>query len=182
MKKFFLNGLSENYLTKINNRIKPQSDVYIIGWRPDSNLWAYDFFTSINCNITLIEIFEKNAFAFPKNKYKNIKVVCDDVQNYEKYLSNSKNKILYWGEGPEHLPMNISKKLINRMKTDFDLIIVHTPFGEYIQEEMYGNIYERHLSTWYENDYKDLEFNYSLFHGPKNNFDAIIGFYHKENE
>jgi hypothetical protein len=174
--KFSLNGMTEIYSEQLNNSLKPNSNVYIVGWRPDSLLWYFDFFLHINCNITLIEIFPNNANSFPKHLYPNVNVICDDVQNYKKYISSS-NNILYWGEGPEHLPLSVSKKLLIEMKNYFDTMIIHTPFGEYIQEEMYGNIYETHLSTWYDTDYDELDFKHCRFHGPSHNFDAIVGFW-----
>lgn len=177
--RFYLNGLTEEYTQKLNACIKPNSNVFIVGWRPDSSLWAYDFFSSINSKIHLIEIFSENANAFPKLNYPNVEVTCDDVQNYKKYLTTSGNSVMYWGEGPEHLPMEVSKKLLQEMKKHFDTIIIHTPYGEYNQGEMYGNIYEAHLSTWYEIDYEQLHFEHARFHGPDQNFDAIIGFWSK---
>jgi hypothetical protein len=180
MNKFKLDGMSEEYIESLNDKIYKNSNAYIIGWRQDSMLWPYDLFTYLNCNITLIEIFKVNADAFPKDRYKNVVVINDDVQNFEKYIISNENKnIIYWGEGPEHLSLDVSKSLIEKMKTYFDTIIIHTPYGVYNQGPMYGNIYESHLSTWYEKDYDDLNFKHTKVHGPIRNFDTIIGYYAK---
>lgn len=157
--KFSLDGMSEKYSEELTSNIKENSNVYIIGWRPDSNMWSYDFFGEKNCNISLIEIFEQNTSQFPTDKY-NVNVICDSVENFSSYV-NKKDKsknILYWADGPEHLEMEVSKKLLEEAKKYFYLIIIQTPDGVYEQGEMYGNIHEAHLSHWYNSDYEQLGF------------------------
>lgn len=157
--KFSLDGMSEQYSNELTANIKENSNVYIIGWRPDSNMWSYDFFKEKKCNISLIEIFEQNASQFPTDEY-DVNVICDSVENFSSYVNKKdKNKnILYWADGPEHLEMEISKKLLEEAKKYFYLIIIQTPDGVYEQGEMYGNIHESHLSHWYNSDYEKLGF------------------------
>lgn len=179
--KFYLDGMSESYSSELTGNVKENSNVYTIGWRPDSLFWSYEFFLERNCNVSLIEIFEQNANAFPKEEY-NVNVICDSVENFSKYV-NKKDKsknILYWSDGPEHLEMEVSKKLLEKAKEYFYLIIIQTPNGVYEQGEMYGNVHESHLSHWYDKDYQELGFKVDTTHGPAHNFDALIGFYLSE--
>ncbi len=67
-------------------------------------------------------------------------------------------------------------KVLNEMKNNFDTIIIHTPYGEYLQGEMYGNIHETHLSTWYEYDYDELEFKHCRY---GDIVPSIIGYWSK---
>ena len=175
---FYLDGMREEYSRELTDSVKQDTNVYTVGWRPDSHMWQYDFFKERNCNITLIEIFEPNANAFPKEEY-NATVVCDSVENFAQYVNKEEKdkNILYWSDGPEHLEMDASKKLLEEAKEYFSLIIIQTPNGVYEQGEMYGNIHESHLSSWYESDYEELGFELDKTHGPAHNFDALIGFW-----
>lgn len=173
--KFYVNGMSDEYCDELNSKIKSDCNVCIVGWRPDSLLWAYEFFTEQKSNITLIEIFESNARAFPAEKY-NTNVICDSVENFDQYFNKEdKNKnILYWSDGPEHLTMDESKKLLEKAKDYFYLIIIQTPDGVHEQGSMYGNDHESHLSTWYETDFQELGFK---SHKVEPTNPALIGYY-----
>jgi hypothetical protein len=175
---FYMKGMTSEYSEELTSKINPGSNVCIVGWRPDSHFWPYDLFTDKKCDITLIEIFEPNANAFPTDQY-NINVVCDSVEYFDRYFKKEdKHKnILYWGEGPEHLPMEVSKDILKRCKEYFYMIIIHTPDGVYEQGEMYGNIHESHLSAWYESDYAELGFKIDRFDGPADNRDCLIGYF-----
>lgn len=173
--KFYFDGMDEKYCEELTASIKENSNVYVVGWRPDSNMWPYDFFTEKKCNISLIEIFEDNAKQFPSKEY-DTNVICDSVENFSSYVSKQgkKKNVLYWADGPEHLEMENSKKLLEEAKKYFYLIIIQTPDGVYEQGEMYGNIHESHLSHWYDSDYEELGFKFEKVN-PSN--PAIIGFH-----
>lgn len=173
--KFYLDGMNTEYSEELTNNIRNGSNVFTIGWRSDSQMWPYDLFGEKECNINLIEIFEPNANQFPKDQY-NVNVICDSVENFDLYAKKEEKEknILYWADGPEHLEMEVSKKLLEKAKEYFYLIIIQTPNGIYEQGEMYGNVHECHLSHWYEDDYKELGFKVDHF-APWQ--PSLIGFY-----
>jgi len=49
---FYMKGMTSEYSEELTSKINPESNVCIVGWRPDSHFWPYELFTEKKCNIT----------------------------------------------------------------------------------------------------------------------------------
>lgn len=166
----------KNFKNKIDNIVAKSKHITFVGWRYDTGVELIELMKYNFQNITVIEIFKENA-----NILKNFnlcKVICDDIQNFNLFLNENEMETLIWQDGPEHLLMQNSINILDEMKKYFSNIIISTPNGIYEQDEMYGNIYEKHLSFWNIEDYKKLNFNVSEL----DQKEFLIGYWSKLNE
>ena len=147
-----------DFKTEIDGLVKNSKHITTVGWRVDTGYDLYDYLTNNKDSITIVEIFGPNIACFNLSKYKNVETINDDVRNFESFLSTEQRDCIVWQDGPEHLDMEESKKIIRKFQKDFKSIIIATPNGIYEQGALYGNEAERHLSSWYKNDYEELGF------------------------
>ena len=142
----------------------------IIGWR--DSVYNKIFENLIEAqykNIVLIDIFKQNIINF-KNEKKNIKYFVADVRNSLNIFSKNSFDLICWQHGPEHLEKQESVNIIeNQLKIiSKNYILLESPLGEFNQDEMYGNIYEKHLSSWSEEDYQNMKFKTAMGEENKN--------------
>ena len=68
----------------------------------------------------------------------------------------------------EHVEKAQAQKLLIQCQEDFQRVLIFTPLGENPQDTIDGNNYQKHLSTWFPEDLKDLGFQlvliYPFFH------------------
>ena len=63
---------------------------------------------------------------------------------------------MFW-HGPEHIEKDLFLEKLGQIEKKANkLIIFGMPHGEEIQEAVYGNKYEEHISAWYEDDWHRL--------------------------
>ena len=101
-----------------------------------------------------VEAFEPNINDYQKHFYTNI------------FLGDAKQKIIdldddydliIFGDVLEHFTKEDGKNLLETALKKSRYVIVAVPLGEnWEQDEMYGNIYERHLASWYMDDFKSF--------------------------
>jgi hypothetical protein len=109
-------------------------------------------FRDAGWKIDVIEAFLPNIIQLYEVRWINNLITGDirEFQPEERY-----DVVMFW-HGPEHLEKEEVAPLIVKMKTYADLVIFATPNGVYDQDEVYGNPHERHLSTWYKEDFEAI--------------------------
>lgn len=147
-----------------------------VGWRPDTGVDLLHLLAANNQTSTVIEIFRPNCEVLANFNICNI--VCDDVKNFDKHLAEHQKEVLIWQDGPEHLLFEESVAVLEKAKQHFKAIIIATPNGVCEQEAIHGNEHERHLSTWYKEDYEKLGFTVSLL--DQEGF--LTGYWKRENK
>jgi hypothetical protein len=80
--------------------------------------------------------------------------------------------LFLWQHGPEHVSKDEAIKTFERLNPYFKYMMIETPHGVNHQDEMYGNVYEKHISHWTFEDYINLGFKSTLYAGQ--NHDAFI--------
>ena len=164
-------GTNEEFLDihfkdKVNELFKELKTILMVGWRHDSDKTFVDYLISQNKDVTIVEIYEPNLKSITQP---TIKVICDDIRNY----TPDKNYDLFlWQHGPEHVSKEDAIKTFERLTPYFKYTMIETPHGVNHQDEMYGNIYEKHISYWSFDDYINLGFKSTLYAGI--NHDAFI--------
>lgn len=89
----------------------------------------------------------------------------EDVRNLKRRPGRKPYDFAFWHQGPEHVSHEEAVQVFQVLKTHCNTLIVATPHGEYPQGEAYGNPLERHVSTWYPDDFNDYGFATQVFGG-----------------
>ena len=121
--------------------------IFMVGWRHDSDHSFINYMLDKGKKVTIIEIFEPNI----KNVPPGVKVIHGNVLTLP--IEESFDLFL-WQGGPEHVTKEEAADLFKRIQSKFKYMIVETPNGYNFQDEMYGNIYEKHVSHWEPEDYE----------------------------
>lgn len=144
-----------------------------IGYRYDSDQTILNACISNNKTFEVMEIYKPNCDVLKNNK--NIKEIHNmDVKDIK--MLNKKFDAIIWLHGPEHV--NWEDFLVFRKDIEDSanyLVVYQAPEGFYAQENIYGNIYEKHVQTLSEKMFKDLGYktnNFIEFGEPT--FSAVI--------
>lgn len=131
----------------------PGRMLYVGGhFRYGRNLQMTAPFREAGWKIDIVEAFPNNVAQLSNAKWIN-SVFCMDIRHF--WTSEKYDITMFW-HGPEHLEKWELPALIERMKTYSDRIILATPNGRYDQGDEYGNPFEKHVSTWYIDDFVKL--------------------------
>jgi len=136
--------------------------ILMVGWRQTSDQTFMKYILDKGKQVTVVEIFEPNLKSIPSE----VKIIHGDVltvpitESYDMFL---------WQGGPEHVNKESAMELILRIQHQFKYLIIETPNGYNQQEEMYGNIYERHVSHWEPEDYEKIGFLWRPYAGVNHN-------------
>jgi hypothetical protein len=149
-----------HFKTEMDMIVAEAKHLTFVGWRPDTGADLLQLLIANNQASTVIEIFRPNCEALANMRVAN--VICDDVRNFDRHLGDHQKEVLIWQDGPEHLLFDDAVSVIEKAKQHFGAIIIATPNGVCEQEAIHGNEHERHLSTWYKEDYERLGFKASL--------------------
>lgn len=127
-------------------------------------------------NITGLEIY-KNYIIYQKNNpehnqiryyfnlygeiYHNLynSIISGEKGNFIEYIKNMKEKYDYiiFGDSLEHIEKQDAVNIINIAKQKINkAIIILIPIIEYEQDEVLGNIYEKHLSQWKKEEIENI--------------------------
>jgi 2-polyprenyl-3-methyl-5-hydroxy-6-metoxy-1,4-benzoquinol methylase len=95
-----------------------------------------------------VEICEKYLNEHTKYFYSDILIgdICDLVDVLPRY------DLVYFGDILEHIEKNKAIKVLEKIRTKN--MIISIPLGPWPQDEIMGNPYEKHISTWCEEDFK----------------------------
>ena len=142
-----------------NDKIK---SILNIGFRHDSDLTLLNHAYAENKKWKVIEIYKPNVDNMIKL---GINATCMDVLNIDQ-LEETYDAII-WLHGPEHITwdqfLDVRKKIEAKSN---HITIYQAPIGEYPQDELYGNVYEKHVSVLYPEQFEEL--GYEIFdHTPE---------------
>lgn len=171
---FNKNYTNNEYITnqfhrsKLDDIFTKSKSILMVGWRFDSDAEFVKYMIESGKELSIVEIFPGNL----KNIPAEVTTYCDDIL---KFQFEKKYDLFLWQHGPEHVHIEDAKNLFKKIEPYFQNIIVETPYGVNHQGEMYGNVYEAHISTWYEEDYVECGFSTVKYAG-KNHEAFIIGY------
>lgn len=129
----------------VHDKLSPKEikTVLNIGFRNDSDKTIMNHCIINGKKWTVLEIWKENCINMVAA---GIDVINIDVKDISK-IKNSYDAII-WLHGPEHISWDdflICRKDIEAKSNK--LVIYQAPIGEYPQEDLYGNPYEKHIST-----------------------------------
>jgi hypothetical protein len=131
------------------------NSVLNIGFRADSDKTIMNECLKRGISWSVLEVYEPNCIEMKKH---NMDVICDDVKNIGNHPNNY--DAIIWLHGPEHLIWEDFLKIRKNIESKATKIVIYqAPIGKYDQEEMYGNIFERHLSTLTSSMFSELGYN-----------------------
>jgi len=111
--------------------------------------------------ITLIEAFPPNAAFHQKNPIFT-SVICFDIcLALNKGLPSKFYDYIFWWHGPEHVTKTSFLALEKYFRKHTSMIILACPFGRYPQGAAYNNPFEKHLTTFYPQDFVSLQYTFS---------------------
>lgn len=100
-----------------------------------------------------IEGFEKNISDYHKSFYSKIHV--GDANNLIHSLPGPWSVVIF-GDVLEHFTKEQARKHLTTCLERSEYVLVNIPLGEdWEQDAAYGNTFERHLSTWYADEFMD---------------------------
>lgn len=144
--KFVLDNLLKNNIKEVLN----------IGYRHDSDKTVQNILESSGIQFSVLEVYGPNCDHMRANN--TCKEIFNiDVREIEK-MEKSFDAII-WLHGPEHIYWNefleVRKKIESKANK---LVIYQAPIGEYPQDEIYGNPYERHVEALLPSMFEELEY------------------------
>lgn len=149
-----MNGQTKFIFDKIVNDPKIKS-VLNIGYRHTSDPTIKNACESKGKTFTILEVFSENCKFM---RYYGMDVIEMNVLDIGK-LNRTFDAVI-WLHGPEHISWEDFKKCRQDIESKANhLVIYQAPIGEYPQEELYGNIYEKHISTLYSSMFAELNYN-----------------------
>ena len=136
-------------------------------------------FKHVNTNVPLkvgIEIYKP---YIDNAKYHECVKIQGDALKYDELLTNYELDTVMIIDVLEHFEKDTGYKLIERLKKDFNKILLMLPVGEYKQDKDVtghgGHEYQTHKSYWYVDDIEKLDFDDNLidlnFHSWRKNED-----------
>ena len=107
-------------------------------WGGDDRYWSWEV------QIDAIEIYEKYILPHHRIIYNNIYIgnvldILPVLQNYDMIICS---------DMVEHLSKNNGHKLLTLISHKSSIATITTPIGDRPQDEIYGNEYEKHISSW----------------------------------
>lgn len=101
-----------------------------------------------------IEGFEKNLSAYHRSFYTHLHV--GDANDLIHSIPGPWSVVIF-GDVLEHFTKDAARKHLATSLARSEYVLVNIPLGEdWEQGEAYGNKYERHLSTWYAEEFQDF--------------------------
>lgn len=132
-----------------NNNIK---SILNIGFRNDSDKTIMNYCLDNHKSWTILEAWSPNCETMKKE---GLCVINDDVRNIKNL--NHKYDAILWLHGPEHISWDEFLTCKNDIELKANkLVIYQAPIGEYPQDELYGNPYEKHVETLFSSMFSEL--------------------------
>lgn len=142
--------------------------ILMVGWRHDSDHSFIKYMVDKGKKVNIVEIFEPNIKNIPQG-------VTVDHANILTYEVKQPYDLFLWQGGPEHVTIQEATDLFKRIEKHFKYLIIETPNGYNFQDEMYGNVYEKHVSHWEPKDYEACGFLWRPYAG-KDNDAFLVGY------
>lgn len=116
-----------------------------------SRFECVDQLNDLGFELTLVEPFAANADFWRGSEQFKV-VFRDTIQKAMPYLPMF--DVVFWWHGPEHVTREEFNTLIRLLPGKAKrLIVLASPWGVCPQSEVYGNTYEIHMISLYEDDY-----------------------------
>lgn len=142
---------------RLDNFVHLFPSYVIVGWRKGSGWDLFHQFL-VTKEIHLVDAYQPNVDDWidcrNRKRLTRVDATCSPIEDCYKRLNP--DACLIWQHGPEHLEIEKAKDVVRSLKEFFAGIVIETPNGPYPQGELYGNPYEKHLSSWYEKDYSEI--------------------------
>jgi hypothetical protein len=108
-------------------------------------------------SIDVLEIFDKNV-QYLKSLDWIDNIIKGDVRNIDT-LVDKKYDVIFWYHGPEHIKHFELENALGQLKNLANkIVVVGCPWGEFKQEELYNNPWEKHISTLEPSDFEKNNF------------------------
>lgn len=110
------------------------------------------FFREWSAHIEGVEIYPKYIASYHKSFYDKIHI-CDAAE----FIGNLKQRfdLVIFGDVLEHFPRNIGEETLKKCLRQADYMLINVPLGDvWPQDELHGNIHERHESVWNPEDFE----------------------------
>jgi len=101
--------------------------------------------------VDAVEAFPRNICDYHRHFYNEI-----HVADAAEFLTPERCRydLVILGDVLEHFPRETALRLLERCVAGARYVLVNIPLGlDYEQDAMYGNRFERHLSTWHVSDF-----------------------------
>jgi len=143
-----------NILKNFDGEIKSFLNIGFHNWEDQRRHWWIKICQANNIDWKILAIYQPNVddTLFKGCPLNNISIGnILDTESYSNY-----DCILFW-HGPEHIDKKEFIKKLKKIEGKANkLIIFGMPLGHEPQDDVYGNIYEKHISDWCENDWTEL--------------------------
>lgn len=149
-----MNGQTKFIFEKIINNPNIKS-ILNIGYRHTSDPTIKNACENKGKKFTVLEVFSENCKFM---RYYGIDVIEMNVLDIKKIDRNF--DAIIWLHGPEHISWEDFKVCRKDIESKANhLVIYQAPIGECPQDELYGNIYEKHISTLDSSMFAELGYN-----------------------
>ncbi len=156
-----MNGQTRFIFDKIINDDNIRS-VLNIGYRHTSDPTIKNACESKGKTFTVLEVFPDNCNLMRRYGIDTIEMNVLDIKNLDRTFD-----AVIWLHGPEHISWVDFDKCRKDIESKAKQIVIYqAPIGEYPQDELYGNPYEKHISTLYSSMFEEL--GYSVFDHTEN--------------
>lgn len=137
-----INGQTQFIIDNVVNNDKVKS-VLNIGYRHDSDPFIKNSFEKLGKTFTILEVYPDNCKLMRQNNFNVIEMNVLDIKTLDKNFD-----AIIWLHGPEHIEwkdfLNVRKDIEDKAN---HIVVYQAPIGFYPQGEIYGNPYEKHLTT-----------------------------------
>ena len=108
---------------------------------------------------TVLEIWPPNIWRLTSNNCIDHLIQGDVLEVEGLDLPHDHYDVAFWWHGPEHIERKRVPKALRQLEKLADLVVLGCPNGKYELGARDGNPYEEHLSHWYAEDFKKLDYN-----------------------
>ena len=139
-------------LSELEVEIKSLTNVGFRNWGDPLAHWWINLCEANAIDWKIVEIFKPNVDAAiaggcPADKIFNASITDESIPKTD--------CLLFW-HGPEHLLKEDFLKILPTLESKYKVLIFGMPLGEEPQGSAYGNPWEKHISSWYTNEWKEL--------------------------
>ena len=123
-----------------------------IGYRISSDHTIMKHVTSMNKAWTVLEVWKENCDYMRSAGLDVIEADVREIKNIARRFD-----AVIWLHGPEHISWEDFLQYREDIEDKSNIITVYQcPLGNYPQDDLYGNPYERHVSTLHPHMFRDL--------------------------
>jgi hypothetical protein len=148
-----------------------------IGANPQ-RLELLDIFYNAGYKIDVLEIFPANVEGLKEiNRKEKIfnKIILGDVREIDETMTDRKYDIVCWWHGPEHVKKHYFAPTLRQLENlTIHITVLGCPWGKYPQGALYGNEYEKHESSLYPKDFRELGYNVKMIKKPNKRGSNIL--------